>query len=225
MYKILLKTLIYTLISSSLWAQGNSLSITAGYKMVGSIATNENIWWCGSEYSSVDFATQKLSSLNAPTLSILYGQNLKYNWKFILGFNHNKKGYGMKYDESMPTHVKSKDEYLFTHNGILIGTEKLFYQKQNVILSGSFLLNYEWYLPPTSYSTYISSNSPYANMSAIIGVNADYKLHGFLSLRLNPFGEMSIFGFQDIIAATRVIKQRLYGFGFQAGLIFNFKQI
>jgi hypothetical protein len=223
MHKILLKTLIFILISSSLWAQNNSLSITAGYKMVGSIANNEKLYWCGSEYSSLDFATQKLSHFNAPSLSITYGQALKHHWRFIIGFNYNKKGYGMKYDESMPTNVLSKDEYLFTHNGILMGTEKLFYQKQNVIFSGSFLLNYEWYLPPTSHRTYISSNSIYANMSAIIGVNADYKLNNFLSFRLNPFGEISIYGYQNIKAATRVIKQRLYGFGFQAGLSFSFK--
>jgi hypothetical protein len=223
MYKILLKTLIFTLISSSLWAQGNSISITTGYKMVGSITKGygEDLWICGSGFSPFDFATQKLSSLNAPTVSIIYGQNLKNHWKFILGFNHNKKGYGMKYDESLPIDVKPNEEFLFTHNGILMGTEKQFYRKQKVSLSGSFLLNYEWYIP--SYAgSYIASNSPYANMSAILGLNADFKIARFMSLRLNPFGEMGVFGYQDIIYANNVKKQRLYGFGCQAGLNFDF---
>jgi hypothetical protein len=76
---------------------------------------------------------------------------------------------------------------------------------------------------PPSYGPYTSSNSPFANMSAIIGLNVDYKIARYLLFRLNPFGEMGIFGYENINILAQVRKQRLYGFGCQAGFSFNFK--
>jgi hypothetical protein len=138
MHKILLKTLISILLSTSLGAQQNTVSITAGYKMVGGITKNYEGMICTSGSGPLSFASQKLSSFNAPTISVLYGQALKHNWKFLIGFNHNKKGFGVKYDESVQNDVVLLEEFFFTHNGILMGTEKLFHHKKKVSLSGSF---------------------------------------------------------------------------------------
>jgi hypothetical protein len=224
MFKTLIKTLVFLLLTNSLNAQKHHLSITSGKKIVGSFspAVEQYYNWCsvGSDPTDEPIYTfaQKKSDLKAHSMTIFYAYQWLKKWKAVVGYRFNEKGFGIETTVTTKKQtLQYKSNQLYSHDGVILGVENTLIQKGRFGLGWSLFLNPDWYSYPVRDKTLKTSS-----LSSLVGLNIDVRLWRFISLRLNPYAEMGLTSYKKEYGILAEIPDyKPFGYGYQVGVFFS----